>query len=140
MEQFILPTLGGLLIGIASVLLLATLGRVAGISGIVWGAIAAPDRRWRWLFLIGLVAGTALMHITTGIAIPAEHTDAPLLLITLAGVLVGLGTRIGNGCTSGHGICGLGRLSVRSLVATSVFMATGVITVAVVRHLFGSIL
>ena len=79
------------------------------------------------------------MHITTGIAIPAEHTDAPLLLITLAGVLVGLGTRIGNGCTSGHGICGLGRLSVRSLVATSVFMATGVITVAVVRHLFGSI-
>ncbi len=140
MEPFLYPVTGGALIGIASVLLLATLGRIAGISGIVWGAIASADRRWRWLFLIGLVAGTALMHIATGITIPAEPSDAPLLLIIAAGALVGLGTRIGNGCTSGHGVCGLGRLSVRSLVATSVFTTTGVVTVALVRHLFGGIL
>jgi uncharacterized membrane protein YedE/YeeE len=136
MEQYLTPTFGGILIGFATITLLATLGRVAGISGILWGALAAPDRDWRWLFLIGMIAGGALLHTATGMPIPAAPTAHPLLAV-VAGILVGVGTRMGSGCTSGHGVCGIGRLSLRSLVATGTFMATGVITVFVVRHLLG---
>lgn len=130
------PLLGGILIGLAAMGLLATLGRIAGVSGILWGAIAGPDSNWRLLFLIGLVAGGALIHTITGKPVPGP-SDSPLWLAALGGVVVGLGTRMGSGCTSGHGVCGIGRLSMRSVVATLTFMATGIVTVFVVRHLIG---
>lgn len=123
---------GGILIGLASWLLLAALGRVAGISGIAASALSpAPndsrtDRTWRWIFLLGLVIGgaasTAWLH-------PAVQATRPIGLLLLAGLLVGVGTVLGSGCTSGHGVCGLGRRSARSLVATLVFMGTGFATV-----------
>lgn len=139
MDAFILPIVGGLLIGLASMGLLATLGRIAGISGIAWGAIASPDKTWRWLFLIGLVAGGALLHALTGVSHPPEP-EGPLWLAALAGLIVGIGTRTGSGCTSGHGVCGIGRLSFRSAIATATFMFTGVLTVFIVRHLMGVML
>lgn len=139
MEEFFAPIAGGVLIGIASMGLLATLGRVAGISSITWGAFAGPDREWRLLFVMGLVAGAAILHILTGNPIPSAP-EGSLPLAVIAGLLVGFGTRMGSGCTSGHGICGIGRLSLRSLVATCVFMATGIITVLVVRTLMETLL
>ena len=136
MEAFIFPTIGGLLIGIASIGLLAGLGRIAGISGITWGAIAGPDRDWRLLFIIGLIAGAALAHTLTGKPIP-DAPIAPVWLAVVSGLLVGIGTRMGSGCTSGHGVCGIGRLSLRSMVATGTFMIAGVVTVFIVRHVIG---
>ena len=138
METLITPIAGGILIGMASMGLLATLGRVAGISGIAWGALAGPDRDWRLLFLVGLVSGTALVHTVLDKPIPAAP-NAPMALAIIAGLLVGFGTRMGSGCTSGHGVCGIGRLSVRSLVATLTFMLTGLVTVFVVRHIVGGL-
>ena len=128
----IIPLAGGLLIGLSSLLLLLTLGRIAGISGIVWGAISDPDRSWRWQFVIGLVVGAFTIHALTGRPIPAP-SETPLFMAVIAGALVGIGTRVGSGCTSGHGVCGIGRRSVRSIVATCIFMATGVVTVALLR-------
>lgn len=128
----VIPLAGGLLIGLSSILLLLTLGRIAGISGIVWGALSDPDRSWRWQFVSGLVAGAFAIHALTGRPIPAP-SDAPLFMAVIAGILVGIGTRVGSGCTSGHGVCGIGRRSVRSIVATCTFMATGVVTVALLR-------
>ena len=128
----VIPLAGGLLIGVSSILLLLTLGRIAGISGIVWGALSDPDRSWRWQFVSGLVAGAFAIHALTGRPIPAP-SDAPLFMAVIAGILVGIGTRVGSGCTSGHGVCGIGRRSVRSIVATCTFMATGVVTVALLR-------
>ena len=128
----VIPLAGGLLIGVSSILLLLTLGRIAGISGIVWGALSDPDRSWRWQFVSGLVAGAFAIHALTGRPIPAP-SDAPLFMAVIAGILVGIGTRVGSGCTSGHGVCGIGRRSVRSIVASCTFMATGVVTVALLR-------
>jgi uncharacterized membrane protein YedE/YeeE len=128
----VIPLAGGLLIGLSSILLLLTLGRIAGISGIVWGALSDPDRSWRWQFVSGLVAGAFAIHALTGRPIPAP-SDAPLFMAVIAGILVGIGTRVGSGCTSGHGVCGIGRRSVRSIVSTCTFMATGVVTVALLR-------
>ena len=128
----IIPLAGGLLIGLSSLFLLLTLGRIAGISGIVWGAISDPDRSWRWQFVIGLVVGAFTIHALTGRPIPAP-SETPLFMAVIAGTLVGIGTRVGSGCTSGHGVCGIGRRSVRSIVATCTFMATGVVTVALLR-------
>lgn len=128
----VIPLAGGLLIGVSSILLLLTLGRIAGISGIVWGALSDPDRSWRLQFVSGLVAGAFAIHALTGRPIPAP-SDAPLFMAVIAGILVGIGTRVGSGCTSGHGVCGIGRRSVRSIVATCTFMATGVVTVALLR-------
>ena len=128
----VIPLAGGLLIGVSSILLLLTLGRIAGISGIVWGALSDPDRSWRLQFVSGLVAGALAIHALTGRPIPAP-SDAPLFMAVIAGILVGIGTRVGSGCTSGHGVCGIGRRSVRSIVATCTFMATGVVTVALLR-------
>ena len=128
----VIPLAGGLLIGLSSILLLLTLGRIPGISGIVWGALSDPDRSWRWQFVSGLVAGAFAIHALTGRPIPAP-SDAPLFMAVIAGILVGIGTRVGSGCTSGHGVCGIGRRSVRSIVATCTFMATGVVTVALLR-------
>lgn len=128
--------LGGALIGLAATLLLATIGRVAGISGIVNNAIEQRDGRgWRLAFLAGLVAGaTAWFAFGTGVALPRSGFPLPWLIA--AGLLVGFGTRLGSGCTSGHGICGLARLSPRSLAAVVAFMGAGMATVYVLRHVF----
>ncbi len=124
---------GGFLIGLAAVLLLAILGRVAGISGMVSGVLSgpAPERAWRALFLTGLLTGALLYHRFTG-SFPFEmRAEWPLIL--LGGLLVGWGTRVGSGCTSGHGVCGIARGRTRSLVATTIFMLTAMLTVAVQR-------
>ncbi len=124
--------LGGILVGISALLLMLFTGKTAGISGIINGAIARQqnDRAWRVVFLLAMVAGGALANQLLGGYIPV-HYDASLPVIIIAALLVGAGTQIGNGCTSGHGICGIGRLSVRSIVATAVFMITAIMTVFV---------
>jgi len=128
MHPFVQSALGGILIGLASWLLLASLGRVAGISGIAAGALlpSKGDSGWRWAFLAGLVLGGAA---TAHWLQPPLTALRPSGLLAVAGLLVGFGTVLGSGCTSGHGVCGLGRRSVRSLVATLAFMGSGAITV-----------
>ncbi len=139
MEAFIAPTIGGLLIGGSAVLLLLVLGRIAGISGIVWGAISdQADNSWRWLFILGLLAGPLLYHAASGTPYPAPSAQ-PWWFALIGGVLVGIGVKMGGGCTSGHGVCGIGRLSMRSLVATLTFMATGIVTVFVLNYLPGGL-
>ena len=133
---FLLPLLGGLTLGLGALWLLYSLGRIAGISGIAWGALAGPDRDWRWLFLASLLGGGAGTHCLFKMPLPAESTASLELLIS-SGLLVGFGTRFGGGCTSGHGVCGMGRRSPRSLVATLIFMMSGMLTVYVVRHVLG---
>jgi len=126
---------GGLVIGIAAAMLLLLNGRIAGVSGIVGGLLAPArgDIAWRIAFVAGLVAAPAAYGLVT--RLPSVTIDADLPLLLAAGLLVGLGTRYGSGCTSGHGVCGLSRLSLRSLAATLSFMAAGFATVYVVRHL-----
>ena len=136
MNAYFLPLTGGILLGLSAIWLLLTLGRVAGISGIAWGSIAGPDRGWRWLFLAGLLAGGLLTHNVVGQPVPAEST-APLWLIATSGLLVGLGTRMGGGCTSGHGVCGMGRRSPRSVTATLTFMTLGIVTVFIMQSVMG---
>lgn len=129
--------LGGILIGLAAAILLAVNGRIAGVSGILSGAVTARDRfdrSWRLLFIVGLILGAALYRFFSG-ALPVQ-LQAGLPTLLAAGLLVGFGTRLGSGCTSGHGVCGLARLSPRSLAATITFMLFGVLTVYVTRHLF----
>lgn len=125
---------GGILIGLASVWLLAGSGRIAGISGILHGLFAQPpgDRSWRFLFLAGLVAAGFAWHAF--VAPPPAREGFGLGWAAAAGLLVGFGTRISGGCTSGHGVCGLGRFSLRSLVAVVIFMATGMAATYVMRH------
>ncbi len=135
MLSYTTPLIGGLLIGASAVALLFFLGRIAGISGIVWNAISSePDNAWRWLFVVGLVIGPLLYHTLTAIPYPAA-SPLPWWYALGGGLLVGFGVKLGSGCTSGHGVCGIGRLSVRSIVATVTFMATGIATVYVLRHL-----
>ena len=136
MNAYLMPLTGGVLLGLSAMWLLLSLGRIAGISGIAWGSLAGPERMWRWLFLVGLLLGGLLTHNVMGQSVPAEST-APLWLIAASGLLVGLGTRMGGGCTSGHGVCGLGRRSPRSLVATATFMTLGVITVFIMQSVMG---
>ena len=128
---------GGALIGIAAALLLLLNGRIAGASGILAGAIERPagDTTWRYFFLGGLVIGTGGWLALTGG--PAISFDTGLPMLAAAGLLTGVGTRIGAGCTSGHGVCGIARVSPRSLVATATFIATGMASVFVARHLVG---
>ena len=133
---FLLPLGGGLILGLGALWLLYSLGRIAGISGIAWGALAGPDQGWRWLFLAGLLGGGAVTHWLFKMPLPAESTASSGLLIS-SGLLVGFGTRFGGGCTSGHGVCGMGRRSPRSVIATLIFMMSGMLTVYVVRHLLG---
>jgi uncharacterized membrane protein YedE/YeeE len=125
---------GGILIGLASVWLLAASGRIAGISGILHGLfVQTPgDRLWRILFVLGLVAAGFAWHAFVAPAPVREGFS--LGWAAAAGLLVGFGTRVGGGCTSGHGVCGLGRFSLRSLVAVAVFMATGMAATYVMRH------
>ena len=134
MENFTpLPALaGGLLIGAASVWLLAANGRVAGVSGILHGIFAQPpgDRMWRAAFIVGLLAAGFIWRAFA----PGGAGDANLGAMALAGALVGFGTRLGGGCTSGHGVCGLGRFSLRSLVAVITFMICGMAATFVMRH------
>ena len=128
---------GGILIGIAATLFLLLGGRVAGISGIVGGLLnlRRSDIAWRAAFVVGLlVAPLAYMTVAQ---LPKLRVDAGFGTLVVAGMLVGIGTRLGSGCTSGHGVCGVSRLSPRSLVATAAFMATGFATVYVTRHLVG---
>lgn len=130
--------IGGAIIGLAASLLLLTHGKVAGISGL-YGSLLRPgtsDRAFRLSFIAGLLAAGALVRLAWPSAF-ASTWSASLPVTLLAGLIVGFGTQLGNGCTSGHGVCGLSRLSVRSLVATLTFMATGFATVFVVRHLVG---
>ena len=137
MLAYTTPLFGGLLIGSAAVGLLLFLGRIAGISGILWSAISGQaDNSWRWLFLAGLLLGPLAYHNLTATPYPAP---SPLQwwYAVLGGLLVGIGVKLGSGCTSGHGVCGIGRLSVRSLLATITFMATGIVTVYIIRHLAG---
>ena len=126
---------GGLLIGLAAALLILLDGRVLGVSGIVGGLLRprAGDRAWRLAFLAGLLAAPALWSLVAAPVVP-RIAAGPALLV-LAGLLVGWGTRHGSGCTSGHGVCGISRLSPRSLVATLAFMASGFATVFVLRHM-----
>ena len=126
---------GGLLLGLAAALFILFSGRVLGISGIVGGLLRPRkgDAGWRLAFVLGLLAAPWLWRVFA--PLPALQTSASTALLVLAGLLVGVGTRMGSGCTSGHGVCGLSRLSLRSLVATGVFMATGMSTVFVLRHL-----
>lgn len=137
MDAFVIPTIGGLLIGGSAVMLLLGLGRIAGISGIVWSAVSSqPDNAWRWLFILGLLLGPFAYHAVSGMSYPAPSVQ-PWWVAVIGGFLVGLGVKLGSGCTSGHGVCGIGRLSMRSLVATLTFMATGIATVFVVNQLQG---
>lgn len=127
--------IGGLLIGFSVLLLIRWLGKVAGISGIVgqvWSG-DARDRHWRLVFVIGLLGSPFIYQLFS--PLPAMQIDAGLPVLIMAGLLVGFGSRLGSGCTSGHGVCGLSRLSLRSLVATLIFMLVAMLVVWVVRHL-----
>ena len=139
MENFtpLSALIGGALIGGAATLLLALNGRIAGVAGILGGLLPAAkgDAAWRLLFLAGLVIG-AFAYATLSGGAPLV-IDATLPMLIAGGLITGFGARLGGGCTSGHGVCGLGRLSPRSLAATCVFMATTFLTVAVVRHVIG---
>ena len=126
---------GGVLIGLASVLLMLLNGRIAGISGIVGGALtmSARDKIWRLAFIAGLIIAPIIIGLS-GHPLPKPQMPTSWLLIAVAGVLVGFGARYGGGCTSGHGICGIGRLSARSAVATAIFMVSAMAVVAIMRH------
>ena len=128
---------GGLMIGLAALLLYATLGRIAGVSNIAYGGLwAQDDRVWRLVFLAGLVGGGWLAVLATdALPAPAALAGAPLAIAITSGLLVGFGTRLGNGCTSGHGVCGLARLSPRSLASVLVFMGLGMLTATLLRPL-----
>jgi uncharacterized membrane protein YedE/YeeE len=128
---------GGILIGLATALLLLANGRVAGISGILGGLLrpSPGDVAWRVAFIGGLFVAP-LVWLTMGAMPPAQIDHSPALLAA-GGLLVGIGTRFGSGCTSGHGVCGIARLSPRSLLATACFIGAGFVTVFVVRHVLG---
>lgn len=132
--------IGGIILGASATLLLWLNGQIAGISGIFRGAIKmrTPDRVWRLLFLGGMVFGGWIWWHFMGPTF-TPRTDFPLPLLIIAGVLVGFGSRIGNGCTSGHGVCGLGRASGRSLASTLTFFSIALATTFVVRHVFGGV-
>jgi uncharacterized protein len=128
---------GGAIIGIAVAILVLVNGRIAGISGIVGGLLrpAPGEVAWRLAFVVGLIVAPLLL-VAAGIA-PLVVIDADYPTLVIAGLIVGIGTRYGGGCTSGHGVCGVSRLSPRSIVATLAFIAAGVVTVFVVRHVVG---
>jgi uncharacterized membrane protein YedE/YeeE len=135
----IASTIGGALIGVAAILLLALNGRIAGISGIlgrIFPPYAGADPPGAAAFLLGLIAAPILYQAATGAPF-SQTVSSDVSLMAIAGLLVGFGTSYGGGCTSGHGVCGLARLSLRSLIATCVFMAVGFVTVFVARHVIG---
>lgn len=130
--------IGGALIGLASAMLMLFLGRVAGISGILGATLGlgTGDRGWRIAFIAGLILAPVAAMLA-GYSVPAPQMPASWFVIITAGFLVGFGARLGGGCTSGHGVCGIARLSKRSIAATMIFLGTAVITVALMRHVIG---
>jgi uncharacterized protein len=130
---------GGALIGLSAALLMMLNGRIAGITGVFAGLIdpTGGDRAWRATFIAGLIAAP-LSAVLFGLGLPLPQMPASLAVIAVAGLLVGFGTRLANGCTSGHGVCGIARLSPRSIAATAIFMAAAIIVVALTRHVFGA--
>ncbi len=130
--------LGGVLIGLSVVFLLLTNGRIAGVSGVVGGLLVSKvrDAGWRLAFILGLIAAPLFYTAVVGGAPSIAVTSSPGLLIA-GGLLVGFGARLGSGCTSGHGVAGIARLSPRSFVATGVFLAAGMVTVFITRHIIG---
>ncbi|MBE4618550.1 YeeE/YedE family protein [Vibrio navarrensis] len=138
---FVVPwesLVGGVLLGLSALIMLVLNGKIAGISGILTGLLTPKSRdfAWRLMFVVGMIAG-GVAAVTFGMAhIPvASSLGGSSLMLALAGLVVGVGTRLGNGCTSGHGICGIGRLSTRSMVATGVFMLVAAVTVFIRLHL-----
>ena len=129
---------GGVLIGVAAAMFVLLNGRIAGISGVIGGLLkpSPGDIAWRAAFVVGLLGAPLAYSLFA--ALPKPQIAAPYGALVLAGLLVGIGTRYGSGCTSGHGVCGLSRLSPRSLVATAAFMGAGFITVYAIRHLLGT--
>lgn len=121
--------LGGSCIGLGALLLLLGAGKIAGISGIIAGLAQQTDKGWRIAFLLGLVLAPAILFLTRSVSIPSLASIS-VSKLALAGLLVGVGTRLSNGCTSGHGICGIGRFSLRSVMATGVFIVAGMMVVA----------
>jgi uncharacterized membrane protein YedE/YeeE len=131
--EWIEALVGGAMIGFAAAGLLLINGRIAGISGILSNAVRGTSGVWRWAFLIGLVAAPLWTPIF-GLPYAIAHHQGGLVQIAVAGVLVGIGTQMGSGCTSGHGVCGLANLSFRSFTATAIFMGVAIITVFILRH------
>lgn len=134
--QFAYNLAGGALIGTAATLFLWLNGRAAGISSVIGNLLFSKDRIGPALFVLGIVGGVAFYYALGG-EIPVPRSSFPPWLLALAGVLVGVGTGLARGCTSGHGVCGLGQLSLRSFVATLTFLSVGLLTTFVVRHIFG---
>ena len=135
--NWITGLVGGILIGLSATVLLAFNGRIAGISGMVNNAITfKSSETWRWLFLTGMLGGTALYEYVLAAQPTPKGQFVPWAML-IGGFVVGFGTRMGNGCTSGHGVCGLGRRSPRSVVAVLTFMATAVLTVFIIRQVLG---
>lgn len=134
--DFLNATIGGLLIAFSVIIMMSLLGKVTGISGIMWQSVKLGrtelNKLWQPAFIVGLIVGPALVHVFLGWEFPAPKDDS-VWLVVVSGLLVGVGTKLGSGCTSGHGICGIGRFSTRSMVATVTFMATGILTVAIVN-------
>lgn len=130
---------GGLLIGLGAVFLMLGLGRIFGATGILSGAVFVEDREemtWRLALIVGMILAPGLIFAVTG-SMPALTVPVSPVMIAVGGVIVGLGASLGSGCTSGHGVCGLSRLSLRSLVAVPTFMSTAAVTVFLIRHVFG---
>lgn len=142
--SYINPILGGLIIGLSAVLLMYLLGRIAGISGIFWRAVEpgklssyfSEDRLWCWLLVLGLPLGAWLASIFFDIEPSAPASNNPLLII-ISGLAVGFGSKLGSGCTSGHGVCGISRFSTRSIIATLIFMGSGIATVFIASKFGG---
>ena len=146
MNAYLTPVVGGLLLGLSALAMMLFSGRIAGISGIFWSAISSvkissakssPEQaggQWRWFFLAGLIIAPLITHAFSDIAQPAAST-AGGSMAAAAGLLVGFGTVLGSGCTSGHGVCGIGRLSRRSIVSTALYMSVAAITVFITRHI-----
>lgn len=130
--------IGGALIGLSATLLILLTGRIAGISGIVGGglSLASNDKDWRIAFVVGLLVAPVFAG-WVGYPMPLPQMPASWFMIVGAGFLVGLGSRLGSGCTSGHGICGIARISARSFMATTIFMFSAIVVVALARHVFG---
>ncbi len=139
MHPFLLATLGGSLVGIAAIMMMGLKGRISGVSGILSGTMTESndERLWRILFIVGIVVGGTIPVMLSGSFKPPEP-ETGILMVIAGGLLVGLGTGLGSGCTSGHGICGISRLSPRSIVATCTFMAAGFFCVYLLRHVFGA--
>ena len=135
--EILMPLTGGILIGIAASMMLLFNGKVAGVSGIFGGMLfqQGKERAWQLSFIAGLIAGGILLYIINA-EFFENSSGRGLLTATIAGLLVGIGTRVGGGCTSGHGVCGIGRLSGRSLVATVTFMFAGMVIVALVQPFY----